>query len=167
MGRESSLLNDEIVLLLKKQFVHEMSNAFLYRTFASWCDANGLRKSTKIFEDQYEEESSHANAIWTYLQDCGIFVQHPEIKAINIEEIDNDQKDTFRRLFELSLEREIQTTEDLKNIAKVAINSGDYITFHFLEDLLINQVTEEKEAHDRLDAFKHSSDNLVIDRYLK
>lgn len=167
MERNSSLLNDEIISLLEKQVEHETYNSILYRTFASWCDANGLKKSAEIFNNQFTEEQSHATALWEYLQNCGVFVQYPTIKGVDINEINNDAKSTFKLLFELSLEREISTTESLKKIASVALNDGDHITYLFLRDLLMNQITEEKEAHDRLDAFKHSSDNLVIDSYLE
>ena len=167
MNRNSSLLDDIVVDLLKKQLAHETYNANLYRTFASWCDANGLKNSTKIFNDQFVEEHSHANKIWDYLQDCGIFVQYPAIEEINITDIENDDEGTFKKLFELTLEREIITTESLKKINKAALSVDDYITSNFLRKLLLYQVTEEKEAHDRLDAFKHSKDNLVIDSYLE
>lgn len=167
MDRQSSLLSDHLVELLVKQVEHEVYNAHLYRTFASWCDANGLKNSTKIFNEQYEEEQGHAKQIWEYIQDCGVFVPFPKVDQIKVDEIDSDGKEIFKKLFELSLEREILTTEDLKAIAKAALDEGDYITFIFLKELLLNQVTEEKEAHDRLDAFKHTTDNLIVDHYLE
>lgn len=169
MSRQKTFISEKIADLLIEQVGHEIYNSHLYLTFASWCKYTGFKNAFKIFMDQYEEEKGHSIKIWEYLQEAGVFVEVPKIDPTDGEKlgIDSDSFDTFKRLFELSMEAEIKTTTSIKKIASAALEEGDHMTYQWISYLLSQQVTEEDEARDRLDVFSHTKDAIMADHYLE
>lgn len=142
-GMRRYLISDKMVSLLNNQLQDEMINHNLYRSFSLYFRSKGIETLCEYFELRAKEELEHHEWIYKYLKTCGIPLQYPEIPATNVD-VDNELAP-----FKLTVDKEIETTLSINEIAKVALEEGDYGTFAWLngtgivEGKLIPEQTEE------------------------
>lgn len=143
-SRRVCTLSPEIQELLVRQLAAELENHNLYRTFANYFKCQGLPKLYDYFIDRSNEENNHHNWILWYLTYNDAEFQYPEIKAINV--------DITNRVipFTATVDREIETTMMINEIAAQALKEGDWATYQWLmgDDeehgkLVMEQVEEE------------------------
>lgn len=171
--RRESYLSDEIAQMLITQVKYELNNHYLYLNFAIWYDIASYFGQAAYFYHRADEERNHAQWIMDYLTQADYLFAIP---ATDAEHIDIYQgKDPFSFATEdhvmdphtITLDREIQTTRAINAIQRKANELNDYITIHWLRQLLIEQAEEESLSHSALDIFEHTKDILVIDKYFK
>lgn len=145
--RLKTSLKEEIEVLLNAQIKMEAYASSLYLSLASWCDDKGFDVSAAFFERQSEEEREHMLKLFKYVNDRGGRAISPEVVDIPTD------FESFRSIFELTLEQEMDVTESLNNIADKCFKAKDYVTFQFLQWFLEEQIEEEYVARRILEIF--------------
>ena len=153
--RRQTSLSDELREMFIKQLAHELMNFTLYNSFSVYYSCNGLEKLGKYYKARAEEELTHQQWIMEYLSDCDANFSYPAISMNDIPAITDNVTP-----FELTVDREIETTEMLKRIADQAFKEGDWLTLAFLMGnvsaarLLPEQVEEESLSRTALDIMR-------------
>jgi ferritin len=140
-------LSEEIELLLNEQIKTEAYSSAVYLSMASYCNRNGFDNSAGYLEDQSNEERGHMLKIFKYINDLGGRAISPEV--VNIPQ----EFDSFRGVFEMSLQQEIKVTSQLNRLADQCMRLKDYTTFEFVQWFLKEQVEEEYTARRVLELF--------------
>lgn len=163
MDRKVKTLGDDIVDLLNLQIEHEFENYFIYLNFASQMSLKSLKQGEEYYRIRAEEERKHAFMIIDYLikNDGKLEITKVENKILKTEL-------SLLSIFELTLEREILTTEKLYYIWEEAKNNGEIGVCSWLESGLI-RIQENDEEPESRDALKiismgSSSDLLKIEK---
>lgn len=135
----------ELLLLLNGQVTHELKNSIVYNVLGVKCDTLGLFKARDFFYKQSKDETEHSKMIINYLCDRGM-----EFLGYNtIESIKCDCKNFFECLT-TAYKLECLTTQMLNNIKETALEHRDYLTEVFINDMLKEQIEEEKIFNDIL-----------------
>lgn len=114
--------------LLVKQLAHELYNKFLYESFANFYNLKGLVVLEKYYRARANEEEHHYQWIKNYLAENDCEYQHPTPDEISEKWENND----LIKPFELTVEKENETTEQIYAIVDEAIKEKDYITLQWL-----------------------------------
>lgn len=159
--RRISSISDTLRDMFVNQLAHELKNFCLYNSFAVYYSCKGLDKLGQYFKDRANEELVHQGWIMDYLTTCDAVFSYPVISANDIAPIDDDVTP-----FRLSIDREIETTEMIKDIAKQAVAEGDFLTLAFLNGnynearLIPEQIEEESLSRTALDIML-TEDNIL------
>lgn len=145
--RLKTSLKEDIENLLNEQIKLEAHSSAIYLAMASWCDDQGYDISAGFFEKQADEERHHMLKIFKYINDRGGRAISPEI--VNVPK----DFESFRSVFELALEQEMDVTYSLNNIADKCMKAQDYVTFQFLQWFFEEQIEEEYVARRILEIF--------------
>ncbi|MCY4780438.1 ferritin [Sphingobacterium sp. UT-1RO-CII-1] len=160
---KTSLL-EEIENILNAQVKIEAHASALYLAMSSWCDDQGLDNASNFFAKQADEEREHMLKLFNYINDRGGRAVSPEITNIPVD------FESFRGVFEQTLEQEMFVTEQFNNIADKCMKLKDYVTFNFLQWFLAEQVEEEYVARRILELFdvigEEGTGRWEIDKHL-
>ena len=126
LKRRICALSDKIVELLLRQLQHELYNHNLYRSFANYYGINGLAVLESYYIKRAEEEKLHHDWIINYLNYNDAAVIYPEIP-----EIKEDWDDPVTP-FKLTVDKEIETTNLIKEIVNESLAEKDWFTFAWL-----------------------------------
>ena len=159
-----SSLAEEIENILNAQIKVEAHSSALYLAMSAWCDDQGLDNSAKFFAKQSDEERTHMLKLFNYVSDRGGRAISPEITNIPVD------FESFRGVFEQTLEQEMFVTEQFNTIADKCMRAKDYVTFNFLQWFLAEQVEEEYVARRILELFdvigEEGTGRWEIDKHL-
>lgn len=114
-----NLISDIVKEALVQQISSEKANASLYLYIANFLHGKGLSNLGKMFEGQHDEEQSHSLRIYKLLTDLGVVFEMLPIEGSNM------QFNSILDIANLFLEREIQTTNSLKEIRNLAAEQGE------------------------------------------
>lgn len=157
-------LSEEIENILNEQIKVEAHASSLYLAMSSWCDDQGLDNAADFFAKQSDEERAHMLKLFKYVSDRGGRPISPEVAAVPVD------FESFRGIFEQTLEQEMHVTEQFNNMADRCIKMKDYVTFNFLQWFLEEQVEEEYVARRILELFdvigEEGTGRWEIDRHL-
>ncbi|MFC2049465.1 ferritin [Chlamydiota bacterium] len=130
---------------LIQQISMEQGSSNLYLTFASYFGDIGLDGCEAFFRNSSKEETEHALRFYNLLIDRG---EKFQLQAVNASALmPTSPLDAFTKL----MDNEILVTRAIHNLYTIALEEKDYATQVFLQDFLLLQVQEEKEAQDLLD----------------
>lgn len=135
-----NLISDELNDALCEQLGQEKYNSNFYLFIAGYLRNKGLNNLAKIFEKQHDEEFNHSKMIYEFLIDLNGQIELPEINRINL------QINDIREIAKLYLEKEINTTQSLESIKKLAIEENNPVTEEFLRKMISLQKDEYKES---------------------
>lgn len=153
-SRKKCSISEEVKTMLVAQLQAELTNYALYNSFAVWFETKGLDDLGKYYRARADEELVHHKWIMDYLSDCDADFNYP-----NIPNIDVDINDAVMP-FELTVEREIETTGGINRIANQACKEGDWGTIAFLNGnysdgkLIPEQIEEESISRTALDIMR-------------
>lgn len=144
---------------INEQINREMFSAYLYMAMSARMTEAGYRGIGKWLMIQFHEEMFHAMKFYGYLQDQGSAV---DLKAIAVPAF----KETgIKELFQHVLEHERGVTKSIHEIMALAIEEKDYAT-QVLDQWYVNeQVEEEKndlEILQAIDLVGNSSQGLYL-----
>lgn len=171
--RRESYLSDAVAQLLITQIKNELNNHYLYLNFAIWYDINSYFGQAAYFYHRAGEEKDHAQWIMDYLNQADYLYAVPATDAEHIDIYKGHDPFSFAAEahvmdpHNITLDREVQTTRAINMIKRKAIEVHDYISDHWLRDLLLEQAEEESLSHAALDIFGHTKDILIVDKYFK
>jgi ferritin len=145
--RLKTSLSEDIERLLNEQIQMEAKSSAIYLSMASWCDRGGFQYSAEFFYHQSDEERLHMMKIFRYINEAGGTAISPEIAGLPVD------FDSFRSIFEQTLEQEIDVTQSINQIVDQCHKHKDYITAKFLNWFLEEQLEEENTARRCLELF--------------
>lgn len=133
-------LSNEMIDKLVDQIHHELYNHNLYKTFANFFLVEGLMKLHQYYVARANEELVHHNWIVDYLNANHIEFKYPAIPEIS------ESFDDYITPFELTLEKEIETTNLINVMVELALKEKDWLTFNWLmKDNGAKLVAEQRE----------------------
>jgi ferritin len=138
---------------LNRQINAELYSAYLYLSMSSYASFNGLRGAANWFWVQAQEEMSHAQKLYDYVNSQGM---HALVTAI---EGPPTEFNSLRDLFERGLAHEQLVTGLINDLANLAREEKDHATGILLQWFVTEQVEEEENARDILDKLKLADDN--------
>ncbi|MTI33036.1 ferritin [Xanthovirga aplysinae] len=140
-------LKEEIEKALNEQVKQEGASSALYLSMAGWCERKGFEKSAEFFYDQSEEERGHMLKLFRYINEVGGKAVTPPVGEV-VQEFDS-----FRSVFEMALEQEINITDSVNRLVDKCYKAKDYSTVNFLEWFVEEQREEEAIARRCIELF--------------
>ena len=132
-------IDPEVLKLLQDQIRIEAENAVTYSQLRILCIIHGYEGAACLFAKQSKEEICHSNKFIKYIEQRGGCPIDPDVSAVHITWV------SLLNCMELAMSGEINTTEKIVSIAKLAEAKGDLITREFLSWFLNEQIEEECE----------------------
>ncbi len=140
MNRKQTLISEKLSTMLVKQLAHELKNYNLYKTFANYFDVEGVVDLAEYYSKRADEEFKHQDWIYKYLTDADIVFQYPAIEA------NNYVVKNYVEPFQLTVDREIETTDGIYKIYEEAQMEKDYMTVVWLQQHLVPEQIEEENT---------------------
>src|SRR5688572_12457422 len=143
MKVDSMLISNQMNAAINEQIGNEFAASLQYIAIAAHFAGEGLAELANHFFKQSAEERQHAMKFVTYLLEAGGRVELSSIPA---------PQAAFKNAEEavlLSLEQEKKVTDQINNLANLAIEQGDHITRTFLSWFVTEQL-EEVSSMDNL-----------------
>ena len=153
-SRRKCSISEEVKNMFVAQLQAELTNFAMYNTFAVWFETNGLDKLGEYYRARADEELLHHKWIMDYLSDCDANFKYPSTPNIDIDINDAVQP------FEMTVDREIETTGGINRIANQCCKEGDWGTISFLNGtysdgkLIPEQIEEESISRTALDIMR-------------
>lgn len=139
--------------LLQLRIKNEEFNVKTYTAMGNWLNLNGFEGASKLWYKYAEDEKIHKSWAVNFLLDCNILPIEPS------EEQPQTEYKGLPQIIALTYQREIKTTDEVKELAKVALEEGDYITFGLAQKYVTEQLEEIAKVQliiDKLNAFGDS-----------
>jgi ferritin len=133
---------------LNEQINAEQYSAFLYLSMSAWFEDKGLPGFANWMYVQYQEELTHANKFFNYVNERSGRV---ELKAIDQMPVEFE---SVIDVVEKTLEHEQKVTGLINNLMDIAVETRDHATQSFLQWFVDEQVEEEASVQELLDALK-------------
>ena len=145
--RKQMSIHPEVMDLLNQQIALEIKASATYLAMASWCDQRELVNSKSFFYKQAEEEREHGMKIFTFINEAGGAAISPSVLDVN------NEYESLRGIYEISLEQEINVTQSIYKAFKKAREVDDFASEVFLQWFVSEQVEEEDTVRSILDTF--------------
>lgn len=139
-------MNPEITSAINEQIRMEFNAAFLYLSFSVNMNEYGMKGAGRWLRAQYLEECGHALRLLDHLELRRAPVQVPHITAPDYTW--NSPLDVFR----LAWEHECLITRSIHSIVALCRREHDYATQGLLMDYVKEQVEEESQVLDIVEA---------------
>jgi ferritin len=156
------ITSQKIIDAINVQIGHEFSAMLQYTAISAHFTGVTLPELASYFSRQAEEEKMHAHKFMKYVVDAGGKVVIPAIPApvAAFEQAEDAVK--------LSLEQEVQVTNQVNDLVKLAKDENDYITDNFLQWFVQEQLEEVSTMQDLLSVVQRAGeDNLLrVEEYL-
>lgn len=157
-------MNDKMVKALNEQINNELYASYLYLSMSAWFEAQNWPGFAKWMKIQSQEEYEHAMKIYDFLIDRGQTVVLAAIAAPKTEwkkPID---------VFKDAMAHEKKVTGNFQDLTDLAIKLKDHATQIFLQWFVTEQVEEEKNADEVIQALVKIGDStgalFMLDRQL-
>ncbi|HKL31186.1 MAG TPA: ferritin [Tangfeifania sp.] len=159
------MLKEKIQKALNEQINAEQYSALLYLSMSAWFEDKGLPGFANWMYVQYQEELTHANKFFKYVNERS---GKAEIKAI--EQMPTEFESVVD-VVEKTLEHEQKVTAMIDNLVNIAVEERDHATQSFLKWFVDEQVEEEANVTDLLDTLKlidgKGNGMFMLDRELR
>ncbi|MFW5831950.1 MAG: ferritin [Prolixibacteraceae bacterium] len=142
------MVKEKTLNALNEQINAEQYSAFLYLSMSAWFEDKGLPGFANWMYVQYQEELTHANKFFNYVNERSGRV---EVKAI--EQVPTEFESVVD-IVEKTLEHEKKVTGLIDKLMDVAIEERDHATQSFLQWFVDEQVEEEANVEQLLDALR-------------
>lgn len=150
--------------LMNKQIKYELDSAYLYLAMSAYFESESLSGFARWMRLQASEEQEHAMKFYDFIFERG--------EAVTLLGIDQPPAkfESVRSVFKQTLEHEKKVTNLIETIYAAAVEDKDYASQTFLNWFIDEQVEEEKNATDILEALRLGGESgpalLMLDRQL-
>ncbi len=159
------MLKEKVLKAINEQINAEQYSAFLYLSMSAWLENEGLPGFANWMYVQYQEELTHANKFFKYVNERGGKVELKGIDPMPVE------FESVTEIMEKSLAHEQHVTSLINHLVDIAIEEKDHATQSFLKWYVDEQVEEEANVSEILDDLKLISGKgnglLMLDRELR
>lgn len=122
-------LAQEVVDLLIARIKTEYDVSYFYRSASNWCNDQGFMKAAKYFEDESNDEITHAKILIEYIVSWNILFQLPKIEQPDWE------FDDLVSILEEAYRIEFGLYEDYEDTSMKIFKMGELATFDVLQQL--------------------------------
>jgi ferritin len=147
------MIKDSLVKALNDQVNAEYYSAYLYLAMSAYADRLGYKGIANWLFVQAQEELAHGIHIYQHLLERSAAPSFRDIKAPDAS------YGSLKEVFEKVLAHERHVTELISQIASLALNEKDHITYNFIQWYVNEQVEEEANAEDLAVKFSRIGDN--------
>ena len=158
------MISKKMTEALNKQINAELYSAYLYLSMSSCSSFTGLKGAANWFFVQAQEEMTHAQRMYNYVNSMG---EHVVLAAIEQPAVDFE---SLTHMFEETLGHEKKVTAMINDLVNMAVEEKDHASEVFLQWFVSEQVEEEESANDALAKLKlaggDGSGLLMIDAEL-
>jgi len=147
------MLNKKIENTFNEQINKETYSAYLYQSFSAHAKHIGLNGVANWFQIQVQEEISHAQKLYNYINERG-----GKVKLQAIEEPPSEFQN-IQNMFEETLKHEEFITKSINELMDLAINEKDHASQIFLQWFVTEQIEEEDNVNEILSALKLIGDS--------
>jgi len=154
-----AFISKKIEDLINFRIVEEEKSSRLYLAMSKWLDFHGYSGAAKLWKKYSDEEMNHVNWAYAYLQDLDILPTVPALEQPQVE------FKSLPNICELSNTHELLVTKQCNELAKTALNEGDFMTMQLAQKYLTEQTEEIGKTTywlDRLEAFGDSPEALRL-----
>lgn len=141
------MLSKELQKVFNDQINAEFWSAYLYLSMAMDAETKGLKGVANWFRIQFQEEQAHATIFINYMVSRDAKVELQPIEAVPTEWA------SPLEMFRNTLAHEQKVTAMINNLAALAKNADDYASANMLIWFVNEQVEEESNARDMIQAF--------------
>ncbi len=142
------MIKKEIEKALNDQITREIYSSLLYLSMAGYYQSQNLNGFANWMFVQSKEEMDHAMKMYNFLLNRG-----GKTKIGKIDEIQNEWSSALEA-FESALKHERYITENINNLADLAIKEKDYATNNLMQFFINEQVEEESQVEDIVNRMK-------------
>lgn len=141
-------MKERMLNALNEQINAEQYSALLYLSMSAWFEEKGLPGFANWMYIQYQEELTHANKIFKFVNERSGRVKLKAIEQMPVE------FDNVVDVVEKTLEHEKHVTSLIHSLVDIAIEERDHATQSFLKWFVDEQVEEEANVTEILDTLK-------------
>ena len=142
------MLKEKMLNALNEQINAEQYSAFLYLSMSAWFNDKGLPGFANWMYVQYQEELTHANKFFNYINE-----RSGKVVLKAIDQVDTEF-DGIIDVVEKTLAHEQKVTGMINNLVDIANEERDHASQSFLQWFVDEQVEEEANVEDILDTLK-------------
>jgi ferritin len=150
------LISGEMNAAINEQIGHEFAAMLQYVAIATSFDGEALPVLARHYYRQAEEEREHAMRFVRYLLDAGGKVAIPAIPAAR------GDFGSAEEAVELSLERELTVTRQIKGLMDLAIKENDHTSRNALEWFVAEQLEEVSSAESLLGLVRRAGEQGLL-----
>lgn len=155
------LISKKTIELLNFRINQEQLTSKMYEQMYLWLQNNTYLNAAVVWKQNYEDELIHAGWAKDYLMSFNIM---PELEIIPEPQ---NMYNSFNEIVEKTLELEIRTTTQCRELAKHALEEGDYNLLILANKYNEEQIEELDTAYNFMDLIKMTDDKLLIENYIK
>ncbi|RIJ47591.1 ferritin [Maribellus luteus] len=142
------MLKEKMLNALNEQINAEQYSSLLYLSMSSWFQDKGLPGFANWMYVQYQEELTHANKFFNYVNERG-----GKVVLKGIEQMPTEWSGIIE-VYEATLQHEQHVTTLIDNLVDIALEQKDHATQSFLQWFVDEQVEEEANVKEILDTLK-------------
>jgi ferritin len=155
------LISQKLNTAINEQIGREFGASMQYVAMAAHFGAENLLALQQYFDRQADEEREHAMKFIHHVVEAGGRVSVPAVRA---------PKNTFASLEEavkLSLDWEVEVTNQIYALVNLAAEEGNWITHHFLQWFVDEQLEEVSSMDQLLSVVRRAGDQVLwVEDYL-
>lgn len=159
------MISDRMAKALNEQINAELYSSYLYLSMAAYAENEGLPGTANWLFVQVQEEMTHAQRMYAYMNRVGARV------ALDAIEKPPAEFEGIVSIFEQVLAHERKVTALINGLVDIAVEEKDHATESFLKWFVDEQVEEEANANEILQQLKLLGDNaaalFMVDRDLQ
>jgi ferritin len=155
------LISQKTIDLLNYRIQQELINSKRYEQMYLWLQNESYLNAAQLWKKNYEDEVAHSNWAKDYLM---AFKVMPELTSI---EEPSNMFESFEEIVQKTYEFEKETTLQCRELAKHALEEGDYNLLILANKYNEEQIEEMDSIYTLLDLVKMTSDKLVLELYIK
>lgn len=130
------LIKKELADKMLEQVGNEFGAAAQYLAIAVYFDQESMENTAAFFYTQSEEEREHGLKLLKYVVDAGGEINIPAVAAPTMK------VDSAEDAFQMSLNWELEVTDQINGLMDMAVKQNDYMAQNFL-NWFVNEQLEE------------------------
>lgn len=142
------MISKKVEETLNQQINKEIYSAYLYQSMSAHTEFLGLKGFANWFAIQVQEELSHAQKIYDYVNDQG-----GKVTLMAIEQPPSEFESPLD-MFEKTLAHEQFITKSINELVDLALKENDHATQIFLQWFVTEQIEEESNDNDIISKLK-------------
>ena len=147
------MISKKLENAINDQIVAELWSSNLYLSMALDAESKGYKGIANWFHVQFQEEQAHARIFMNYM-----LSRDAKVELLPIEAVPTTWE-TPLAMFEKTLEHEKKVTALINNLATIANEDRDFASINRLNWFIDEQVEEEENARDMIQAVAAVIDN--------
>ena len=155
-----AFISKKIEDLINYRIIEEEKSSRLYLAMSKWLNYNGYVGSSNLWKKYSDEEMVHAQKAYEYLEDLDILPKVPALPE------PSTNYESLPQIVKLSYAHELEITRQVNELAKAALEEGDFMTLPLAQFYTTEQTEEIKKLTTILDKLEAFGDDKIALRLL-